>query len=162
MKTVAKMYRGQYRAVEEALETWKVDHDEAMGVCDLEEVICVLLRLQPNVLKLVRVVWEKGSSGKIDDPQEIGQLMLTALNAAVKAWQLIEKSAAECAKAGYDVNGSEHSPSALATVTAARDDFAGRWPLYRTEDAERGAKEIAAGKFVTGEELLRELQGQGD
>ena len=36
MKTLAKMYRGQYRAVEDALDAWKADHDEATSVRDLE------------------------------------------------------------------------------------------------------------------------------
>src|SRR5665213_2742389 len=64
MKTLAKMYRGQYRAVEDALEAWKSDHDEAMSVCDLEEVVRTCLRLNDSARELVRSAWELGFAGK--------------------------------------------------------------------------------------------------
>ena len=39
MKTITGMYRDQFRAVEDAAESWKADYDEATGVHELEEVI---------------------------------------------------------------------------------------------------------------------------
>lgn len=161
MKTRAKMYRGQYRAVEDALESWKVDHEEAMGVCDLEEVIRVCLQVQSAVAEMVKLMWKKGFSGEIRDPEEVGQYVRKALDAGVLAWSAIREGAEECAAAGYDVEGANGIPAALAEVTAARDDFARRWPFFRRGGMERGAKEIAEGRFITGEELLRELHSQG-
>jgi hypothetical protein len=161
MKTRAKMYRGQYRAVEEALESWKVDHEEAMGVCDLEELIPFLASITPPVLELVGYFWDRGFSGAIGDPDAMGQVVLDALEAGVEAWSAAQGGVRECTAAGYVVEGTDKIPAALAEITAARDDFARRWPFSRKEDVERGAREIAAGRFVTGEEILRELHRQG-
>ena len=76
MKTLAKMYRGQYREVEDALETWKADHDEAMNVHDLEEVIRTCLRLNNSARELVRSAWELGFAGKALDSEGIGKDVL--------------------------------------------------------------------------------------
>ena len=161
MKTLAKLQHGLSRAVKEALETWKADHDEAMAVRDLEEVIRVCVDLDAYTRKFVRSAWEMGLSGEADDSEEIGRDILKGLEEEAETWQALSESAAECAARGYTVEGADRIPTTLAEVRALRNDFASRWPFVRAEDVGRGVSEIAAGKFVTAEELLCELHGQG-
>jgi len=161
MKTLAKMYRGQYRAVEDALEAWKSDHDEAMSVCDLEEVVRTCLRLNDSARELVRSAWELGFAGKALDSEGIGKDVLQALKAGVVTWNSLAESVEGRVAQGYTVESADGISSALAEIQALAANFAARWPFARKEEIEQGAREIAAGKFVTGEELLRELQGEG-
>lgn len=160
MKTLAKMYRGQYRAVEDALETWKDDHDEAMSVRDLEEVIRTCLGLNASARDLVRAVWELGFSGKAHNSEEIGRDVLLVLKAGVVTWESLAKSVEERVAQGYAVEGADRAPPALAEIQSLAADFAARWPFIRVEDIEEGARQIAAGEFVTGEELLREMHSE--
>jgi hypothetical protein len=161
MKTLAKMYRGQYRAVEDALETWKADHDEAMSVRDLEEVIRTCLGLNDSARRLVRSAWELGFAGKAQNPEEIGREVLPALKAGVVTWRSLAEGVEERAAQGYTVDSADRVPAALEEIRALAADFAARWPFVRKQEVERGAREIAAGKFTTGEELLREIHGEG-
>jgi len=161
MKTLAKMYRGQYRAVEDALETWKADHDEAMSVCDLEEVIRTCLRLNASARDLVRSAWEFGYSGKALNSEEIGSCVLQVLKAGAVTWKSLAESVEERVAQGYTVEGADGIPAALAETRTLAADFAARWPFARQEDIEAGAREIAEGNFITGEELLRELHSEG-
>jgi hypothetical protein len=162
MKTLARMYRGQYRAVGEALETWKADHDEAMAVHDLEEIIRTCLGLHDRTRELVRAAWDLGFAGNVGDPDGLGRCVLKALEAGVEAWGGLQESVEITAAAGYAVDGAGRVPAALAEARVLAADFAARWPFARKEDIERGEMEIKAGKFVAGEGLLRELQGRSD
>ena len=160
MKTLAKMYRGQYRAVEDALDAWKADHDEAMSVRDLEEVVRTCLALNASARELVRSAWEIGYSGKALNSEEIGKDVLQVLKAGVVTWKSLAESVEERVAQGYAVESADGIPAALAEFQARAAEFAARWPFARKEDIEGGAREIAEGKFVTGEELLRELHGE--
>ena len=159
MKTIAKLYRGQYRVVEEAVESWKTDHDAAMAACDLEEIIRICLDVNARVEEWARVLWDKGFQGKISNPEESGKTLLKVLKSGIEAWQALVEGVEDYTAQGYVLENAGQVPAALNRVRALHDDFAARWPFVRKEDVERGAGEIAAGKCVTGGDLLRELQG---
>ncbi len=159
MKTIAKLYRSQYRVIEEAVESWKADHDAAMAACDLEEIIRICLDINARVAEWVRVLWNTGFQGKVSNPEESGKSLLKVLRAGVEAWQALVEGVEDYTAQGYVLENAEQVPAALKEIRALHDDFAARWPFVRKEDVERGAREIAAGKCVTGEELLRELHG---
>ena len=93
MKTLAKMYRAPYRAVEDALEAWKADHDEAMSVRDLEEVIRTCQALNASARELVHSAWEIGFSGKALNSEGIGKGVLQVLEAGVVTWKSLAESA---------------------------------------------------------------------
>ena len=89
MKTIAKLYRSQYRVIEEAVESWKADHDAAMAACDLEEIIRICLDINARVAEWVRVLWNTGFQGKVSNPEESGKSLLKVLRAGVEAWQAL-------------------------------------------------------------------------
>jgi hypothetical protein len=129
MKTLAKMYRGQYRAVEDALETWKADHDEATSVWDLEELIRTCLRLNASARELGRAVWELGYSGKARNSEEIGREVLPVLKAGVVTWKALAEGVEERVAQGYTVESADRIPAALAEIRALAADFAARRPF---------------------------------
>ena len=81
------------------------------------------------------------------------------LNGGIEALRTAQQFAAEGVAAGHVVNGADKVPQALERLCDLQKDFTRRWPFFCKEEAERGAREIVEGKFVTGEDLLRELQG---
>ncbi len=155
------MYRAQFRAIEDAVESWKADHDEAMGVCELEEVIRACQGLHRWTVEFVGEKWNAGFSGKVRNPDEEGRWVLSVLKAGIRAWKSCGEEASECAALGYVVDGADRIPGLLAELKKLADDFKSRWPFMRKVDIERGKKELAAGDFITGEDLSCELQGQG-
>jgi hypothetical protein len=160
VKTTAKMYRGQYRAIEDAVETWKADHEEAMVVCDLEVVIRTGIWLNDRCRELVQGVFKAAFAGTIHAPEDLGKCILKLLKAGCEMWETVANGAQEAEDRGYRVEGVSKIADALAASKALAADFDSRWPFIRREEVEKGSKEIATGKFATGEELLRELQGQ--
>ena len=161
MKTTAKMYRGQYRAIEDAVESWKADHEEAMAVCDLEVVIRTGRWLNDRCRELVQCVFDAGFAGKIQDPEDLGKCIVKLLQAGRDMWETLANGTKEATNRGYTVDGASKVADSLASVKTLATEFEFRWPFSRQEEIDRGSKEIATGKFTTGEELLRELQGQG-
>jgi hypothetical protein len=159
MKTLAKLYRGQYRVVEEAVESWKADHDAAIAACDIEEIIRIGLGINAHVTEWVRDLWDAGFQGMVGNSEESGKSLLKVLKAGVETWQALVEAAEDYTARGYVLENADRVPAAWAKMQALHDDFAARWPFVRKEGVERGAREIVAGKCVTGEELLRELQG---
>jgi hypothetical protein len=159
MKTIARLYRGQYRVAEEAVESWKTEHDAAMAACDLDEIIHACLHINARVSDWVRDLWQRVFKGQVRNTEESGKSLLKALDAGAEAWQSVVEGVEASTAKGYTIKNAERVPAALTEIRALRDDFAARWPFVRKEDVDRGAKEIAAGKCTTGEELLRELQG---
>ena len=161
MKALAKMYGGQYRAIEDAAETWKADHKEAMEVYDLEKMIRSALWLNAAISEFVEAAFDAGSRGVMHDAEDVGKCILIVLDIACKTWETISKNTGEAVSKGYAVAGSEKIADSLAASKSLAADFAARWPFIRREDIDRGVTEIATGKFVTGEELLRDLQNPG-
>jgi hypothetical protein len=153
------MYREQYRAAEDALEDWKADHEEAMAVRILEQLIRILLPVHEGTKELIDAVWEEGFSGQVRNPENLGQWVLKVLRSGIQTWGSLAEHVTECASQGYAVEGDNNVSAALAEERELLADFSARWPFVRKEDVARGAREIAEGKCIAGEDLLRKLQG---
>jgi hypothetical protein len=161
MKTLAKLYRGSYRAIEEALETWKTDPEEARSARDLEATIRLCLSLQSDTKVFVDFAWEQARAERIEDMQAAGHYVVSLLESGVVAWECAAETAAWCAAAGCPVEGIGAIPASLAELRGLLEDFSRRWPFVRMEDVMRGSQQIANGAYVTGEDLLREMHSQG-
>src|SRR5438105_4665625 len=111
MKTLAKMYRGQYRVIGDVLETWKADHEEAMAVGDLEEVIEICIGLNQRCGEIVKKAFSVGFSGKMRNPEEVGGYVLKALKAGSETWKEIDEAIKEAIASGYSVNGTDRIPA---------------------------------------------------
>jgi len=158
MKTLPRLYRGQFNAVDETLEPWKIDHDQAMQVHDLEDVIEQCHLVDRQALRCVENAWSLGSSSGLSDHEEHGRCILDMLRAGVRAWGRIVQCVEQAEEIGYDVKGASDSRIALAELRRIHEDFAGRWPFARAEDVKRGEREISEGKFITAEDLLSGCQ----
>lgn len=161
MRTLAKLYLhgGQYEAVPKALEGWKADHREALRILDLEELIAGCLEAQDQTTELIRLCWELGYSGGIACPEEAGRLALRTLEAGLEAWESLAQAAGDHAQRGYGIAGADRIPAARAEFQELANQLKTRWPFAVAEDVERGAREIAEGRYQTCEDLLRELHG---
>ena len=157
MRRLAQMYRGQYRVIDDAVETWKIDHDEAMAACDLEEIIRSCRQTNDACKKLTASALHVGFAGQVDRPEQAGELILRLLKSGVETWKNLATVVQGVTAAGYKIEGSDAIGPSTAELEALIAKFTKQWPFVLIEDVERGAAEIKAGKFVTGETLLREL-----
>jgi hypothetical protein len=161
MSRLARMYRGQLRAIEEALDSWQTDHAEAMGVHDLEETVLLCLELDRRIRKQVIEVWEGAFGGAAIQSEKVGRVFRESLQVAVEVWKTLEAMVEECVRHGYHFEGADQVKEAQQRAIRLEADQAAHWPFVRLEDIDRGAAEIEAGKFITGEDWLRELHSQG-
>ena len=58
MKASATMFRGQARAIEDAVEAWQAEHDEAMRVLDLEVIVAAAVHIVGLIEQRQSVLWE--------------------------------------------------------------------------------------------------------
>ena len=107
-----------------------------------------------------KVGYSSAAKGQIKDTQATGHYVLSLLEAGAVAWQYLTDLTEQCATAGRAIEGSERVPTVRAEMDKLLADFDRRWPFVRSEDVERGSREIASGEFVAGEDLLRELHRQ--
>lgn len=160
MSKRAILYRGQFRAVRETLEAWTEHHDEAMEVRDLEEAIRLCRDLDEGTRRMVADIWKDGFSGQIVEAQRLGRLVLRALDESIATWDILAEAVSDYRNRGYSVENGADVKDAIDKLKRLRDDFAGRWPMFTSEELDRGRDQITRGEFVTGEELIRALQGE--
>jgi hypothetical protein len=157
VKTLAKLYGDQYAAAGEAAEAWKAGHEQAEAVGEVEEIVDDCLALHPRVVRMVKHAWERAFAGKVTRPEGEGTAILGALRRVGWAWDVLDGVVRECTDRGYDVPAAGRVRETREEVRRLTADFASRWPFARPDVIERSRKEIEEGRFVTGEELLREL-----
>jgi predicted transcriptional regulator len=160
MTTLPKLYGDQYAAAGEAAEAWKAAHEEARQVCEFEEIVRICLDLHPHVVRMVKNAWSRGFAGGVDKPERLGRQVLESLRRVGSAWLVLEDVGRLYTDLGYSLDDADRVRATRDEVRRMMEDFASRWPFANQEEIERGRREIEAGRFVTGEELLRELQGE--
>jgi len=117
------------RVLEEEVESWKQDHDEAMRVLDAEDLIAESL----SRWKDARRLWERArmlaSRNELEDIEETGKALLDMLNRAISLFGTIAERAELVARhTGHAVEGQEKIPEALRDATGLRDHLVKTWP----------------------------------
>ena len=78
MNTVKNaIYRGQLRTVEDAVESWKCEYEEAEKARDVEAIIAVWLGLAESLLSLQKEALEQARIGKVRKYLELAESDLT-------------------------------------------------------------------------------------
>jgi len=159
MKTLAKLYRSQYRAIEDAIETWKTDPCEARSTYPLEEIIRGCLSIDTKATAVVNATWRAVAEGQIRDTDIAGHFVHGMLESRTMTWAFLAQVVRLCVVAKRSVQGADEVATAQ---DEARKDFAlftQRWKFTDMDRLAEASDRIAAGVFTSGEELLRGMQG---
>jgi len=159
MRTKSFICRGRVRIIEDAVDLWKTDHDDAMAVRDIE----ALARECSCVLELLREwqeeSWQRLLNDQLGDVQQTGELLKAVFRGAIEVFPRVAHLIQWAGGKGYRVDGSEEFAGALSEIRRLNLELEQRWPFVSCEEKEEARAQIRLGECQTGEDILRELQG---
>jgi hypothetical protein len=146
--------------IEDAVEEWKRDHDGAVDAGDTEDLVAITLELHAHLRDWVREAWGALFAGEPINVQETGDSLAKWLGKAVAELLPDVKACIDAdERRGHTIEASNAFATAAQELWQLHDDVQRRWPRIDPREVEVARAEIARGEFQTGEEILRELQG---
>lgn len=159
MHTKSVICRGQARTIEDAVEAWRADHDDAMDVRDIEDVIPVCLTLSELLQEWQKEAWESLFSNRLSNLQEAGELLRKAYLHSLQAFEGVADCLRWTKQLGYEVDRIAEFQQAFETIRRLSEDFSQRWPVLDAASVETARAQIARGEFLSAEDIQRELHG---
>lgn len=159
VKTKSVICRGQARTIEDAVETWKADHEDAADVRAIEDVIPVCLTLCQLLQEWQKDVWESLFSNRLRNVHSTGELLRKGYHHALPALDGVADCLRWAEQKGYEVDKTAVFQQAAESVRRLHEDFTRRWPFLDRAAVEEARAQIGRGEFLSAEEIQRELHG---
>jgi hypothetical protein len=148
-------WRGQARAIEDAAEAWKAEHDFARAVYALEAMLRACLSLSDFIKKAMAAIWEDLFSEKLEDVSGYGERLHRLFRHTLLAFKAAGAAAASARLAGYTVENAEEVVQAETHLRRLYGDFHLRWPHFDLDKLHK--LETTPPEFVDAEDVYREF-----
>jgi hypothetical protein len=147
--------------VEQLVESWQYDHNEAMRARDLEELAteCLdLAKLGRRAWKCLRAqMFDKNvSSAKVFAAED---MLKPATQRIRDVFKVVGKLIASAERAGYQIEGSAEFAQASKDLELLRQEIEQQFPDPDPQMMADSKAAFLRGEYQTAEELLHELQG---
>jgi hypothetical protein len=154
MSATAVLVRSQAKWIRESAEAWWREDVRNRMVRIVEMLIPPLVNMTTFVEELVRESWEDlRRSPATHAAQEKGEELAESFSILSGAFDAVEKCLSLSEAAGYRVEGAEAWRAAHAKLLGMEQRFRDGWPMLDVKAAEAASARIAAGKFVSLEDL---------
>ncbi|SRR6266542_3861736 len=144
-------WKGQARAIREAAEAWKVDHEEAQSVLKFETSLDHPLATHQALGKFYRTVWEDLFGGQLSKPLETGALLREMFGLLAQAFEVLLDVVRAHEREGYVIARTGDVERAARDLRAWEADFVARWPRFDPDELKAALAEPA--EFVDAEEI---------
>ena len=155
------IYLGRARTVEDAVEAWKRDYEEADKVKDIESIICEWLRVAEALTSWQRESWELLQTGKLDNVLEVGRMLEKAHRICPELFDAVNEGAKWAEQKGYTVENIGSFREISANLCKLKKRFETKWPRVDKAELEAGLASWQHGHTVDISGWLSELQGKG-
>jgi hypothetical protein len=160
MKTKHAIIKGQVRTVEDAVEAWQSDHQEAMCVRDIEEIIEMCLAWPRMFKQVYGQLWDAAFEHELPSIQRFASHIMSTSQEAVSALSRLA-SCIEWAKlSGYAVDNEAGFASVKQQVDHLVSEFQRDWPSINGTAVSEAIKALSNGHFLTFEEASRGCSGR--
>jgi hypothetical protein len=122
MKVKNAYCRARARAVEETVEAWKVDHDDAMGARDTDELVAVYLDFYELLHECCNDAWEGLFANQIGYTEHCGRVLSICLKVGVKLGSEILECIQETENGGFEVEKAKETRVAVRHVNELAKD----------------------------------------
>jgi hypothetical protein len=159
MSIFVERYLGRTQAVEGMVENWKIKHDQAMFVMDLDEMVRECLDLNALCQHVWKTLWQllrRDPNGEAVDEAE--EPIKTALAKTQHIFQSVQDLVAQAREKGYTIQNAEALPIATEEVRAISAKIGVVYPQINEELAEEAIAAFKRGECIPIEELIREAQ----
>ena len=147
--------------VEELVENWQLDHQEALLAGDVEELVSECLELSNLLKRAWRNLIKQLLDEQVDDLDKAGRMMLAAVRKSEKVLQVVQGQIAEATRRGHPIETSGELQKAIGETHQLAAEIAAKWPAT---DHQMIAESLAAykrGDYQFAGDLLNALPGCG-
>jgi hypothetical protein len=149
------IWKEQTRFIEDAVESWKLLHEEAMQALEVDAVLEMGVVLGNYVRKLMSAAWEELFSGQLTNVQAQGASFQKAFNQSAQAFADLADMVRAFADSGHELPHYPPFVAAHEQLLHLKSDFERRWPRFDGEALE--AKRNSSAEYVDPEEIYREF-----
>lgn len=161
MKVKSTIYKAKTRGIEDAVEWWKPDHENAMSVREVEDLVSECLGAHKILVDWTKSCWDSLSAGQLANPESVAQELLEAMKSGSDKFRMVSNCIEEAERLGYTVDNSNAFESAEIAISQMHADLEKRWPFIDTKVIEQSLRDYRAGQFRSAKEILDELQCTG-
>ena len=137
METKTVICRGLADTIAAAVEPWKADHEKALRVRDIEDVVALCLHLHHHLHEWQRQAWEYAFSGEMRDPQTTGETLRSALEIGLQSCEMVRQAVGWANAKGYQVDQATDLHQAAEDLTKLQKDLLQRWPFFDAAEIKR-------------------------
>ncbi len=139
------------------MESWKLQHFQAMNVRLLEDACAVLQRFVDKCDEAWKATAAQLLSGELKNPEADGQQLRAVLQEFEKQFPWIEAGIAEAKRNGYDVKKAEEQlERTKQQIQSRRAKLEAKWPFIDRKAVAESRAQIERGECHPIEDLLSE------
>jgi hypothetical protein len=161
MKVQSTIYRAKTRGIEDAVEWWKPDHDNAMSVRDVEDLVRECLGIRDFLKQWLALSWQSIREGNLDDCESVGRALEDAFKNGAQIFQTVRECIVDAEHSEYTVENSAAFDEAEKDVVSMQADFEREWPFMDMKVLEKSIADYKAGRYRSAKEILDEMQHSG-
>lgn len=151
--------RALARAIQDEVDAWKLDHDDAMQAWDIQDLVAECIALRKYVGTWKDEAWQLLMANKLKHVQATGEVLKRQLSHVEYLINLVENCVKSAAARGWEFDKAQELRDAKTAVAAMGADFEKRWPFVDAEQVKRSREDFDRGRYQPAEEILGELQG---
>jgi hypothetical protein len=160
MNVKGMICEARLHGISTAAGLWKRDHQEAMKVRDVEDLVRECLGAHDLLTDLYQEAWHLLLHNELTDVQAEGRFLELLLHRAERTWITIQERIHWAQGQGYSIDRSAELDQAIESGQRMSRTVSQRWPFIDPQQIEQARAELTRGEFQTVEEILGELQAQ--
>ena len=149
--------RARARAIQDEVDAWKLDHDDAMEAWDIQDLVAECIALRKYVGTWKDEAWQLLMANKLKHVQATGEILKRQIAHVESLINLVENCVKSAMARGWKFDKTDELKEAKATIAVMRADFEKRWPFIDPEQVKRSREDFDRGKYQPAKEIL--LQG---
>lgn len=149
--------RRKAQGIGEAADAWKEEHEKALAVRDIEEVLVMCDELVLGAQNLQDRAFADLFANPKMPVARFATVHLAFIEQAKMTFARVGQAIGEAQAAGFQVQGQDRLERSLARLEAVEAEFLRGWPLLPAGEIQKGAEQIHQGQCTSAEELFREL-----
>jgi len=165
MKARSTIYRAKARGIEDAtrdienaVEWWKPDHDDAMCVREIEDLARECISIRDDLQNWVESCWSCATHGTVADFTSVNNELQEAFSIGQARFQSVRECIDEAGRRGYQLDNTREFNEAEKQITKMQSEFEEKWPSLNLQVLRQSMADYRAGRYRTAKDLFDEFQ----
>lgn len=149
MSLAAYLCKRRFSIVEETVETWREEHDQAMLVCDIEELGEEFVRTVEFFKRSYDRTVQRLLDGKLRDINAGGKQLLRTAETGLQAGDALIELFAKLRQHRYNLPNESGLLQARSNLADLKNKLVTKWPFLDPKAFERSREDFERGRFRT-------------